>query len=79
MSVATARSPVMHHEVDSISGRHGFSLMTFTNKSERRSVSGVVSRRGVDPIYSINIRAGDLTKREVEAIFRALGELPPPL
>ena len=79
MSIATARPPVMHHEVDSISGRRGLSITTFTNKNTARGISGVVSRRGVHPIYSINIRAGDLTKREIEAIFKVLGEQPPPL
>jgi hypothetical protein len=59
--------------------RRGYSVYTFSNCRQDRSISGVISKKDHAKGFSVNIRVTDLDLDEVKAVFRALGVKLPQL
>lgn len=75
---AVASTPMIQYTRDGLA-KSGLTILSFTNKSVDKSVSGVISHQAIRGETSITIRATDLTKTQVAAIFQILGAPPPPL
>jgi len=78
MLAAAASSAMIHYTHDGLA-KSGLTVLSFTNKTMDKSISGVISRKGVNESHMINLRATDLTKVQIATLFKILGAAPPPL
>jgi putative lipoic acid-binding regulatory protein len=74
----SAATSMIHYTKDGLA-KSNYTILSFTNKSMDKAVSGVISQKGTFDGVSINLRATDLTKTQIAAIFKILGAAPPPL
>jgi hypothetical protein len=75
---AVAATSVIRYTHDGLA-KSGYTVLSFTNKQSDRAISGVIARKALPESISINLRATDLTKTQLAAIFKILGAPPPPL
>ena len=73
-----AASPVIHYTHDGLV-KSGLIVLSFTNKTVDKAISGVISHKSITQTAAMNLRATDLTKTQIAAIFKILGAPPPPL